>query len=153
MADPLEKFRKAPIEPKQGADTTPPKEPSEYIAFDAKDNAQRLRIRRANAPTRSPAYTYLLDIAYDGTYGTNFVLVYTFMMVLVRGRNLQALITALELGTIDYIQEFDPDVWDKPANDNAAFIESIEVVVQESAPSISEAEKAANTHGKGRDLH
>ena len=152
MADPLEKFRKAPIEPKQGTTTTP-KGPDEYVAFDAKDNAQRLRIRRANAPTRSPAYTYLLDIAYDGPYGTNFVLVYTFMMVLVKGRNLQALITALELGTIDYIQEFDPDVWDKPANDNTAFIESIEVVVQESAPSISEAEKAANTHGKGRDLH
>jgi hypothetical protein len=58
----------------------------------------------------------------------------------VRGRNLQALIFALENGMVDYIQEFDPDRWTKP-DESAAFIESIEVVVQESAGSISAPEK------------
>jgi hypothetical protein len=105
----------------------------------------RLKIRRANDPTRSPGYAYLLDVVYDGPYGTNFVLVYTFLMVLVKGRNLQHLITALEMGTADYIQEFDVDRWQKPKDEKAPFIESIEVVVQESGPSISESEDRKGT--------
>jgi hypothetical protein len=153
MADPLERFRKTPIEPKPAMATTPPKEANEYVAFDAKDNSQRLRTRRANAPTRAPGYAYLLDIAYDGSYGTNFVLVYTFLMVLVRGRNLQGLVTALELGTVHFIQEFDPDRWEQPKDENAPFIESIEIVVQESAPSVSEAEESGGVPHKERTRH
>ena len=111
MTDPLAQFRRKPVEPK--AEKPPPGETEEYVAFNARDKVDRLRIRRANDPTRSPGYAYLLDIVYDGFYGTNFVLVYTFLMVLVRGWNLQGLITALEMGTVDYIQEFDPDRWQK----------------------------------------
>lgn len=143
MNDPLAQFRKKPVG--QTAGTPPPKESDEYVAFDAKDKVDRLKIRRANDPTRSPGYAYLLDVVYDGPYGTNFVLVFTFLMVLVRGRNLQGVVMALEMGTADFIQEFDPERWEKPKNDNAPFIESIEVVVQESGPSISESERAKKT--------
>ncbi len=38
------------------------------------------------------------------------------------------LITAIESGTADFIQQYDPDLWPKPADD-APFIESIEVVI------------------------
>src|ERR1700733_13934944 len=99
MNDPLAAYRKKPVGP--AAQTTTPKKEDGYVAFDAKDKVDRLKIRRANAPTRSPGYAYLLDIIYDGPYGTNFVLVYTFLMVLVRGKNLQGLVTALEMGTAD----------------------------------------------------
>lgn len=92
------------------------------------------------APTRSPGYAYLLDVVYDGPYGTNFVLVYTFLMVLVRGHNLQTVISAMEIGMGDFIQEFDPDRWQRPTDEAAPFIESIEVVVQESAASVAEGE-------------
>jgi hypothetical protein len=143
MSDPLAQFRKKPVGTVAG--TTPPKDSDEYVAFDAKDKVDRLKIRRANDPTRSPGYAYLLDVVYDGQYGTNFVLVYTFLMVLVRGKNLQHLVTALEMGTVDFIQEFDPDRWRKPSDEKAPFIESIEVVVQESGPSISESENAKGT--------
>jgi len=139
MGDPLAEFRKKPVGP--ATQTPSPKGVDEYVAFDAKDKVDRLRIRRANDPTRSPGYAYLLDIVYDGPYGTNFVLVYTFLMVMVIGKNLQHLITALEMGTVDFIQEFDPDRWEKPTDEKAPFIESIDVVVQESAPSISETER------------
>lgn len=140
MTDPLAQFRKRPIAP-AGAMLT--QQTDDYVAFGTKDRVDRLRIRRALAPTRSPGYAYLLDIAYDGDYGTNFVLTYTFLMVLVRGKNLQPVITALELGTADFIQEFDPDRWAKPTDPKAPFIESVEVVVQESGPSIADAEQAA----------
>ena len=143
MNDPLAQYRKNPPGPTAG--TPPPKSTDEYVAFDAKDKVDRLKIRRANDPTRSPSYAYLLDVVYDGPYGTNFVLVFTFLMVLVRGRNLQQLVTALEMGTADFIQEFDPDRWQKPKDEAAPFIESIEVVVQESGPSIADSESTDKT--------
>ena len=143
MSDPLAAYRKKPIE--SGATMKPPLGTDEYVAFDAKDKVDRLKIRRANDPTRSPSYAYLLDVVYDGPYGTNFVLVFTFLMVLVRGRNLQKLVTAVEMGVADFIQEFDPDRWQKPKDEAAPFIESIEVVVQESGPSIADSEGADKT--------
>jgi len=139
MNDPLERFRKSP--PLTSSSPPAAKESDEYLAFAAKDRVERLKIKRTNDPTRAPGYAYLLDIAYDGNHGTNFVLVYTFLMVLVRGKNLQPVIMALLAGTADYIQEFDPERWQKPADANAALIESIEVVVQDSGPSISAADK------------
>jgi hypothetical protein len=139
MADPLAQFRKTPLAP-TGGGPSKPSETDDYVAFGTKDKVSRLRIRRAMAPTRSPGYPYLLDVVYDGAFGTNFVLVYTFLMVLVRGRNLQGLVFALENGMVDFIQEFDSDRWAKPTDETAPFIESIEVVVQESASSVSGAE-------------
>ena len=150
MKDPLAQYRKKPVGPSE--QTPPPTSGDEYLAFEAKDRVERLRIRRANAPTRTPGYNYLLDVVYDGPFGTNFVLVYTFMMVCVRGHNLQPIIASLELGTTDFIQEFDPARWQKPKDEKAPFISSIEVLVQENGPPISESEK----NGKekpGLNLH
>lgn len=142
MNDPLAQFRRKPIVP--SGQTKPPIGTDEYVAFNAKDKVDRLKIRRANDPTRSPGYAYLLDIAYDGPFGTNFVLFYTFMIVLVEGRNLQGLTSALEMGTVEFIQEFDPDRWTKPKDELAPFIESIQVVVQEKG-SNSENDGSGNT--------
>jgi hypothetical protein len=109
----------------------PPPEPAGYVAFGTKDKVNRLRIRSAMAPVQSPGYNILLNITYDGDYGTNFVLLYTVLMVLVRGKNLQKLVYAIENGMADFIQEYDPDRWPKPADANAAIIDSIEVRVIE----------------------
>lgn len=142
MSDPLAQFRRQPA----NAGPKPPgREPEDYAAFGAKDKVERLRIRRAMAPTRAPGYAYLLDIAYDGPFGTNIVLVYTFLMVMVRGRNLQPVIMALETNTADFIQEYDPDKWPKPTDPKAPFIESIEVVVKENGEGVAEAEKVSTT--------
>ena len=87
MTDPLAQYRKKP--PGVVAEPTPPKSPDEYVAFDAKDKVDRLLIRSAKVQARPPGYGYLLVIAHDGPYGTNFALYYSFMMtVLVEGRNL-----------------------------------------------------------------
>ena len=45
----------------------------------------------------------------------------------------------------DFIQEFDPDRWQMPKDDKAPFIESIEVIVQESGPSIADSERGKKT--------
>lgn len=153
MTDPLAQYRKTKP---AGAtvQTPPPKGPDEYVAFDAKDKVDRLLIRQANAQARSPGYGYLLDITHDGPYGTNFVLVYSFMMmVLVEGRNLQPVIMALQMGTAYYIQEFDADRWQKPKDDKAPFIESIKVVLQDGGPSLPQNGKAENEKERGLSLH
>jgi len=141
MSDPLAQYRK------------PPPPPGEYVAFDAKDNVSRLKIGRANDPTRSPGYNYLLDVVYDGEFGTNFTLIYTFLMVLVRGRNLQPVVMALQMGTADFIQEFDPDRWQMPKDEKAPFIESIHVVVQDSGSSVADSEQSGNQREKGLTRH
>jgi hypothetical protein len=102
------------------------------VAFGTKDKVHRLRIRSASSLTHSPGYNLLLDVVYDGDYGTNFVLVYTVLMVRVEGKNLQKLVFAIENGMADFIQEFDAERWAKPADAKAPLIESIEVKVTES---------------------
>jgi hypothetical protein len=130
--DPLSAFRKTPTASK--GDMGPPMGPEEYVAFGTKDRVSRLRIRSAAAPVNSPGYNILLNVVYDGQ-GTNFILVYTILMVLVRGRNLQKTVFAIENEMADYIQEFDPGKWQKPTDATAAFIESIEIKVIEGSSS------------------
>ena len=129
MDDILAQHRKKPL---AGA-VVKPKQDDKYVAFAAKDRVERLRIRRALAPTRAPQYLHLQDMAYDGEFGTNFALVFDFMLVLVRGRNLQGVVSAIEAGTCDFIQEFHPELWEKPA-DSEPVIESLEVVIKGAAP-------------------
>lgn len=130
--DPLAQFRKTPAPP---GGTLPPKEAEEYAAFGTKDKVLRLRIRSAAAPVNSPGYNILLNVIYDGDHWTHFMLVYTVLVVVVRGKNLQNAVFAVENGMADFIQEFDPDRWEKPKDANAAFIESIEIKVIESGSS------------------
>jgi hypothetical protein len=127
--DPLSQFRKASHAPK-GA-MIPPTEADEYVAFGTKDKVHRLRIRSATPLVHSPGYNLLLDVVSDGQQGTHFILVYTVLLVLVQGKNLQKMVFALENGQADYIQEFDPERWKKPTDETAAFIESMEIKVTE----------------------
>jgi hypothetical protein len=131
--DPLAEFRKTPPAPRGGA--IAPKGTDEYVAFGTKDKVNRLRIRSVMAPVNAPGYHILLNVVYDGEYGTNFVLLYTVLMVLVRGKNLQKVVFAIENGQADFIQEFDPDKWQKPTDANAAIIESIEIKIIEGGSS------------------
>ena len=133
--DPLAQFRKSPSAP-AGAMASP-KDSDEYAAFGTKDKVNRLRIHSALAPTHAPSYNILLNVISDVQHGTNFVLVYTVMMVLVRGKNLQKMVFALENGMADFIQEYD-ERWQKPKDADAALIESIEIKVIEGGMATNE---------------
>lgn len=126
--DPLAPYRRRPLPSEREPASD---EPEPYLAFETKDKVLRLRIRSPHAPVHSPFYHILLNVVYDGEHGTHFMLVYTVMMVLVRGRNLQKVIFAVENGMADYIQEYDPDRWPKPTDATAPVIESIEIRVKE----------------------
>ena len=135
--DPLSQFRKTPNIP-AGGNAIPPAGIEDYVAFGTKDKVGRLRVCCALPLVHSPSYNLLLDVVSDGKFGTNFVLVFTVLLVMVKGKNLQKMVFALENGMADYIQEFDPERWEKPKDDTAAFIESIEIKVTESSMITSE---------------
>ena len=120
MTDLLAAYRRKPI-------VEADKVPSGYVAFGGKDRVERLKIRFAKGLTHAPGYFYLRNISYDGKHGTNCVLMFDFMVVLLKGKNLQSLISSLMLGTVDFIQEFNPDVWPQPADDSP-LIDSIEII-------------------------
>ena len=127
--DPLAQFRKSPVTPSGGM--LPPKEPDEYLAFGTKDKVRRLRIRSGATMTHSPGYNLLLDVVSDGQEGTHFILVYSILMVMVQGKNLQKMVFAIENGMADFIQAFDAKRWQKPTDANAAVIDSIEIKITE----------------------
>jgi hypothetical protein len=70
-------------------------------------------------------------VVYSGQNVTQIVLVFTFLMVFIKGKNLQPIVSALELGTADFIREFDPATWPKPDDAQATVIENIKTVVKE----------------------
>ena len=127
MADDLlAQFRRTSSATWAGA-VKPPSVPEEYVAFAPKDRSQYLDIRPAKPPYHSPRNNLLINVAHDGPVGTNFLITYTTMSVLVRGSNLQEVVFAIQNHMAGYIQEFDPEKWPKPKNDKAPFIESIAV--------------------------
>jgi hypothetical protein len=133
--DPLAPFRKTPLKPNDGE--VPPTV-QEYAAYGTKDRVRRLRIRSLAAPVNAPGYNILLNVIYDGEQGTHFLLVFSVLMVSVQGRNLEKLVHAIESEAADYIQEFDPDKWQKPTDASAAIIESIEIkIVEGGSPSMT----------------
>lgn len=125
MADPLAQFRnKGPEASKtDGAEV----DDGEYRAFKAVDRRQiRLKIRPASGPRDRVTYSYLLHMPED-EQGTYLGLVFTFMTVAIKGRNLQEVAEAIAEERCDFIQAYDPAKWPKPKNADAAFIEVIEI--------------------------
>ena len=157
MTDPLAQYRRKPPVTAAGTagatgQTPPPKGPDGYVAFDTKDRVARLKIFKKNYPTHTPGYHYLLDVVYSGQNVTQIVLVFTFLMVFIKGKNLQPIVSALELGTADFIREFDPATWPKPDDSQATVIENINVAVKENGPVVEETENTVKAK-PGPNLH
>lgn len=67
----------------------------------------------------------------NGTFGTELTLIFTFMVVEIKGRNLTIVADAIDRQQCEEVREFDPDYWTRPAeNDTAPFIESIKIHVK-----------------------
>ena len=132
MSDPLAQFRrhKAPV---AGAAT--PTESDDYTAFKAVDRRQiRLAIRPANHAWERVPYGYLLRVVEDGTFGTELCLVYTFAVFVILGRNLTMIGDAIADERCEFVQEYDPSRWTMPSDEDAPFVESIEVHLKPVTP-------------------
>lgn len=98
-----------------------------FALYDKTEKTTRLQIRRVGGLTHSSSYNCLLDVCYDGFHGTELILVFSFMQVKIKGKNLQSLITAIEKHECAYLQAYDKLLFNPPKA-NEAIIESIEVV-------------------------
>jgi hypothetical protein len=130
--DPLAGFRRkgekatsTASRPTEGGDRS-----REYEAFNPKDNQRRgrLNIRRKGGMSHAPGYNFIIDICYDEDHYSGILLILSTMIVKIRGRNLKPIVDALLLGTCEFIQEFRDDIFDKPDDATAPFVEAIEIV-------------------------
>jgi len=103
-------------------------DPSFYTAYGTGDRCQeRLELRRVLGTWHSLPYRYLLNIVFNGAYGTELVLVYSTQLVKVAGRNMQPLIRAILEGTCTFIQDYHPQEFTPPPKD-APVIASMEYI-------------------------
>lgn len=101
-----------------------------YKAFEIRERAsERLEIRRVLGETHAPSYRYLLDVSFNGQYGTELLLAYSFLIVKIRGQNLQPVIRAILEGKCDVIQDYHPNEF-APPQENEPVIASIEFVAE-----------------------
>lgn len=99
----------------------------EYVAFDTRDNPERLHILAATGPSRLPALSYLLDVPFDHDFQTGFTLVFTFMSVKVTGENLGPIFHALHWGNCERIIEYHPKLYPTKPPAGEPIITKIEV--------------------------
>lgn len=128
--DPLAAFRRQQpstgsypqaVSPQQAATGLKP-----YKAFEIRERAaERLEIRRVLGETHAPSYRYLMDVSFNGQYGTELLLVYSFLLVKIKGKNLQPVIHAILEGRCAFIQDFHSNEF-APPQENEPVIASIE---------------------------
>lgn len=111
--DPFEKLKTKPAAPANDKKTG---EREEYAAFKVTNNRRqaRIEIRQCLAAFHTPSYFHLLDIIPDGYHGTELVLVFTFLVVEIKGRNLRPVYDAIKTGHCEYIQDFHPEAFLEP---------------------------------------
>ena len=99
-----------------------------YEAFRCREKADNLEIRPVLNESRVPSYRYLMDIGFNGDYGTELMIYFSFMMVKVAGKNMQPIVRAIIEGKLASIHEFHPNEFATPAS-NVPIITSIEYIV------------------------
>lgn len=109
-----------------GAVESPAVGPRQYQAFETGDRPARLIIQCANGPSHSPAYGLLVNVIFDRRFASSVALAFNFMVVTVVGRNLAAMVHAINHHRCTTVTEFDPLAFDLPA-DGEPLIERIEV--------------------------
>lgn len=72
------------------------------------------------------------------------MLIYTFLMVELVGRNRQTVAGALAEGNAEFVQEINREKHVKPTDPTVPVIELIKVTMKDSASAVTEAEKMAD---------
>ncbi len=102
-----------------------------YEAFRASHERQyRLKVRPALRAWERINYSYLHRIVEDGIYGTEIGLIFSFAVILIKGRNLTPIAEAIDRETCEFIQQFDASRWPEPSDPKTPFVETIDIHVQ-----------------------
>jgi hypothetical protein len=104
-SDPMALFRKTPILEKSEPETI---DDSIYHAFHAVDREpKRLAARAVGFAWVHASYSFLQYITEDAGRGRIFYIIYGFMVIEVRGRNLSPVVDAIRRDACAFIQQFD----------------------------------------------
>ena len=85
-----------------------------YLAHEGKDRQIYLRLHPYKRKSSGSEYRHLFYYEYDDEIFETLVLEFGFIEVLVTGKNLEPIVTAIDNHTCRYIREFHPDVHEHP---------------------------------------
>lgn len=126
QSDPLAVFKRTPILDRQQSEPLPLSNDDEYLAFHAVDRDQkRLSARAVGLAWVHASYSFLQYVTEDAGRGRMFYIIYGFMVIEVRGRNLSPVVDAIRRDACAFIQQFDPARWPKPKDKSLPIIDSI----------------------------
>jgi hypothetical protein len=81
-------------------------------------------------PSQAPQSRFLMAVVFSADYDEAFSLIYSFMAVEVKGKNLNQVRRAIQNGKCEFIQEYHENEFDKPAK-NDPVIEAINFITGE----------------------
>jgi hypothetical protein len=137
-SDPLARFRPGASRPATATARPAPGALQEYKAFGTKDKLRGVKIlTRHGQPSHAPMYNYLINLSFtddDPDNCTAILITISGLLVTVTGTHLKPIVDALLLHSCEFIQEYDPARFARPADPGAPFVDSITVDVLRAAP-------------------
>lgn len=100
-----------------------------------------MEIRCVTQPSQSPQSRFFMAAIFSSDYDNVFTMIYSFMAVEVRGRNLKEVRRAIQNNRCEFIQEYHENEFQKP-DKNAPVIESIRFITGEKLDDILASHKA-----------
>ena len=138
MSDPLAQFRQG--QPTAVNQPTTGKKPYEAYAKNGRP-CPYTEILCVSQPSQSPQSRFFLAAVFSADFDDAFTLLYSFMAVEIKGRNLKEVRQAVQNGRCEFIQEYDANTFLPPAK-GAPVVESIRFIAGEKLDDILSAYKA-----------
>jgi hypothetical protein len=139
LNDPLSQFRRKETLPPITNTTIPGKR-----LYEAYDKSGRpcayTEIRCVMQPSQSPQSRFFMALIFSSDFEDAFTLIYSFMAVEVKGKNLREVRRAIQNGRCEFIQEFHEEEFQAPGK-NEPVIDSIKFVAGEKLEDILTAYK------------
>ncbi|WP_156025289.1 hypothetical protein [Thermogemmatispora carboxidivorans] len=148
-SDPLSQFRSG--KPAQGAggylrSQAGGKQP--YKAYDSSGKpSPYIEIRCVTQPSQAPLSRFLMAVVFSSDFDDAFTLIYSFMAVEVKGRNLREVRLAIQQSRCEFIQEYHENEFLPPGKD-APVIESIRFITGDKLEDILAVHKAGERHAR-----
>jgi hypothetical protein len=131
LSDSLSQFRRETAARAASATTGNHTGKKPYEAFDNSGKpSSYTEIRCIMQPSQSPQSRFFMATVFSTDFDEAFTLLYSFMAVEIRGKNLAPVRRAVQNGRCEFIQEYHENEFDKPGKD-APVIESIKFITGE----------------------
>ncbi len=143
MNDPLAQYRRGQASTSPSGQSRKIAEKREYEAYDKRGKScPYTEIFCASQPSQSPQSRFLLSVVFSADFDDAFTLLYSFMAVEVRGKNLKEVRQAIQMGRCEFLQEYSVSEFLPPAK-GVPVIESIRFIAGEKLDDILSTYKAA----------